>query len=125
MSSALVSTWPFVNDQAAGPGEAGMNKAHGYGSNVRGVLPSGLKVVVDNNIATNKGGSTNEDVIYVVPSFEAHLWEDSGAPIMIRAEQPNVANLGILFVAYEYFAYCLQRYASAMGKVTGLTPPSF
>jgi hypothetical protein len=69
--------------------------------------------------------STACDHIYVVPSLECHLWEDPANPAMIRAEQPNAAALGILIVVYGYFAYTFQRYANAMGKVAGLTAPTF
>ena len=62
---------------------------------------------------------------YVLPSFEAHLWEAAGQPTFIRAEQINAANLGILIVVWSYFAYTFSRYTAAMGKVTGLTPPTF
>jgi hypothetical protein len=98
-----------------------------YGSGPRGVLPCGLEVIVDNNIATNLGAGTNEDEIYVVPASECHLWEDPNAPLFIRAEQPAAASLGVLLVAYSYFAYTFGRYANGMQKVggTGLITPSF
>lgn len=128
LSSQMSSTWPMINwtnipVQAAGTANAGSS----YASGIRGVLPSGLQVVVDNNIATNLGAGTNEDEIYVVPASECHLWEDPGAPMFIRAEQPAAASLGVLLVAYSYFAYTFGRYANGMGKVggTGLVTPSF
>ena len=62
---------------------------------------------------------SNQDEVYVVASEEAHLWEDSNAPMMIRAEQPNAASLGILLVCYEYFAYTFQRYANNPSKISG------
>ena len=128
LTSQMSSTWPMVNwtnlpVQAAGQANAGSS----YNSGSRGVLPSGLEVVVDNNIATNLGAGTNEDEIYVVPSSECHLWEDPNAPMFIRAEQPAAANLGVLLVAYSYFAYTFGRYANGMQKVsgTGLVTPTF
>lgn len=128
LAAQMSSTWPMINwtnipVQAAGTG----NAASSYASGVRGVLPSGLQVIVDNNIGTGYGAGTNEDETYVVPQAECHLWEDSNAPMFIRAEQPAAGSLGVLLVAYSYFAYTFQRYANAIQKIsgTGLTPPSF
>jgi hypothetical protein len=128
LSSQMGSTWPLINWSGI-PVQAGGQAFSGsaYGTGVRGVLPSGLQVVVDNNIATNLGAGTNEDEIYVVPRAECHLWEDANAPLFIRAEQTNAAVLGVLLVVYGYFAYTFQRYAAGIQKVsgTGLTTPSF
>jgi HK97 family phage major capsid protein len=128
LSSQMSSTWPMINwtgvpVQAAGTA----NSSSMYASGPRGVLPCGLEVIVDNNIATNLGAGTNEDEIYVVPSSECHLWEDSNAPLFIRAEQAAAASLGVLLVAYSYFAYTFGRYANGMQKVggTGLITPTF
>jgi hypothetical protein len=45
---------------------------------------------------------------------------------MIRAEQPNAANLGILFVVYGYFAYTFKRYPLSVQNLdgTGLVAPT-
>lgn len=128
LSSQMSSTWPMINwtglpVQAAGTADSSSM----YGSGPRGVLPCGLEVIVDNNIATNLGTGTNEDEIYVVPSSECHLWEDPNAPLFIRAEQPAAASLGVLLVAYSYFAYTFGRYSNGVQKVggTGLITPAF
>ncbi|MER5356081.1 hypothetical protein ABT093_37895 [Kitasatospora sp. NPDC002551] len=128
LSSQMSSTWPLIN-WAGLPTQAGgtADPASSYASGVRGVLPSGLKVVVDNNVGTGLGAGTNEDELYVVPSSECHLWEDPDAPMFIRAEQPKAGNLGVLLVAYSYFAYTFGRYANGTGKVsgTGMVTPTF
>ncbi|MEV0963267.1 hypothetical protein AB0J25_11875 [Streptomyces sp. NPDC049910] len=128
LSSQMSSTWPMINSIGL-PVQAGgqLNPSSSYASGVRGVLPCGLEVIVDNNIATNAGVGTNEDEIYVVPSAECHVWEDPAAPLFIRAEQPKAANLGVLLVAYSYFAYTFGRYANGMQKIggTGLVTPAF
>lgn len=128
LTSQMSATWPMVNwtnlpVQAAGIANAGSS----YNSGARGVLPCGLEVIVDNNIATNLGTGTNEDELYVVPSSECHLWEDPKAPMFIRAEQTKAANLGVLLVAYSYFAYTFGRYSNGMQKVsgTGMVTPTF
>lgn len=83
-----------------------------YGA-VRGVLPNGLKVLVDNNIGTDT------PAVLMLASGEIHMYEDPSAPVLIRAEQPSAASLGVLLVAYSYFAFCVERYTNAAGKVTG------
>jgi hypothetical protein len=128
LSKEMTTSWPLINSAGVPPQSGGVNTNTAYGPGFRGVLPCGLRVVVDNNIPVNKGAGTNEDEIYVVPSGEAHLWEDPNAPALIRAEQPNAPSLGILLVVYGYFAFTFQRYPSgAMQKVsgTGLITPTF
>jgi hypothetical protein len=128
LSSQMASVWPMINwsnvpVQAAGKADA----ASSYSSGPRGVLPCGLEVIVDNNIPTALGAGANEDELYVVPQSECHLWEDDNAPMFIRAEQAKAANLGVLLVAYSYFAYTFGRYTNGMQKVsgTGLATPQF
>jgi hypothetical protein len=84
---------------------------------VRGVLPNGLKVIVDNNVSTTVGGT--QDEVFVVASGELHLWETPNAPMLIRAEQPQAASLGLLLVCYGYFGYTALRYANNPGRITG------
>ncbi|MCX4904598.1 hypothetical protein [Streptomyces sp. NBC_00878] len=127
LSSQVGSTWPFVSTSGMPVNSGGLTLTNEYGPVVRAKLSSGILVVIDNNIATNLGGGT-EDEIYVVPRNECHLWEDPAAPMFIRAEQPAAASLGVLLVAYAYFGYTFQRYPSgAMAKVggTGLVTPTF
>ncbi|MFJ3282452.1 phage major capsid protein [Streptomyces halstedii] len=128
LSSQMSSVWPMINwsnvpVQAAGTA----NAQSSYASGPRGVLPCGLEVIVDNNIATNLGTGTDEDELFVVPSAECHLWEDGEAPLFIRAEQAKAASLGVLLVAYKYYAYTFGRYANGMQKIggTGLAAPTF
>lgn len=127
MQSQVSSSWPFIGQPGIATQQGGTNNASGYGDGVRGILPNGMKVIVDNNAATTLGASTNEDEIYVVASRECHLWEDPSAPLFIRAEQPAAASLGVLFVVFGYFAYTHARYTNAHSKVagTGLVTPSF
>jgi hypothetical protein len=126
LQSQLTSTWPMFGQPSAAAQQAGVNYGERYGSGFRGILPSGVAAIVDNNIATNLGASTNEDEIYFGAQSELHLWEDSAAPMLIRAEQPKAANLQVLLVVYGYFAYTFARRAHAQ-KVggTGLVTPTF
>lgn len=126
-ASKVAAVWPSISQPNIPTQAGGVNLATGYNAGLRGVLPNGLGVVVDNNISTALGTATNEDEIYIVPANECHLWEDPQAPVFIRAEQAAAASLGVLLVLYGYFAYSFRRYANGMGKVggTGLTTPSF
>jgi HK97 family phage major capsid protein len=125
IQSSVTSTWPGFSQPNIPAQMMGTNAATAYGSGLRGYLPNGTPVVCDNNIATNLGGGT-EDEIYVVSRRECHLWEDASAPMLIRAEQPAAASLGVLFVVYGYIAYTHTRYAHAR-KIsdTGMAAPTF
>ena len=127
INSKVSALWPGVQQPGIDVQAGGLNLAAGYDNGVRGILPNGLKVIADGNVATNLGTATSEDEIYIVASSECHLWEDPSAPVFIRAEQAAAANLGVVLVLYGYFAYSFRRYTNGMGKVngTGLTTPAF
>jgi hypothetical protein len=121
----MTSTWPLINSQGVPPQSGGVSNNPNYGG-FRGVLPNGLKVLVDNSVPTNV--SSNQDEIYVVPSSECHLFESPGSPVFIRAEQPAASTPGVLLVVYGYFSYTFDRMGSgSMQKISGagLTTPAF
>ncbi|MBJ6633363.1 hypothetical protein [Streptomyces sp. I5] len=126
MQNALTDKWPVLSQPGIVAQTLGANYATSYGRGVRGILPNGTPVIVDNNVATNLGAGTNQDEVYLVDRQECHLWEDPDAPMYIRAEQAKASSLGVLMVVYGYFAYTHQRYAHAR-KVTGtgLVTPTF
>ena len=127
MQSQVGTSWPFIGQPGYAAQSGGQNYATGYGAGIRGILPNGIGVIVDNNIATNLGAGTNEDEIYIVNAAELHLWEDASAPMLIRAEQPAAASLGVLLVVYGYAAYSFRRYTNGHQKIagTGLVTPTF
>jgi hypothetical protein len=127
LQSYLGSQYPFIGQPGIPPTQGGVANGNGYNQGVRGTLPNGMRVIVDNNIATNGGVGTNQDEIYVVASSECHLWEDPNAPVFIRAEQPLAHQLAVRLVMYGYFAYSFRRYTNAQQKIagTGLVSPSF
>lgn len=129
VQSQLSSTFPLIAQQSFGLNfsAGGVANDSGYGSGVRGVLPSGAPVIVDNNIATNLGAGTNQDEIYVVSLAECHLWEDPNAPMMIRTDTgPSMKTNAIDIVVYGFVAYTFSRmpHARAVGG-TGLVTPTF
>lgn len=126
LNQAISTKFPLLNQPGVGSNQAGVNYAETYGQGFRGLLPNGVPVVVDNNIATNLGAGTNQDEAYTVDRRECHLWEDPQAPVFIRAEQPKAESLGVVLVLYGYYAFTHARYAHAQ-KIggTGLTPPTW
>jgi len=126
LTAALATSFPLIGGQGVQAQQSGIAMTNEYGPQVRGRLPNGMLIVVDNNIATNLGAGTNQDEIYCVAAGESvHLAEDPQAPVFIRAEQPKAAQLGVLLVIYEYAAY-FSRYANPASKIsgTGLVAPS-
>lgn len=127
LQSQLSNSWPLFTQPGLDTQAGGSNNASPYGSGGRGVLPNGMTAIIDNNLTTNNGAGTNEDIVYVVPADECHLWEDPAAPVFIRAEQAAAASLGVLLVLYGYFAYSFRRYSNAVQSIagTGLVTPAF
>ena len=122
--STLGTSWPLVGgNNVPGAQSGGIVVSNEYGSGTRGILPNGLRVIVDNNLPTNLGAGTNQDPILVIASQELHVWTDPNAPVLIRAEQPNVASLGVLLVAYSYWGASpgtgLGRYTNNPGIING------
>jgi len=126
LSSQMTATWPLISQPNFPWAVAGSNEGKGYNQGVRGVLPNGLLVVVDNNISLT-APVAGQDEAYVVASDECHLWEDPNAPQFIRCEQPAAGTLGVQLVLYGYFAFSFRRYANAVQKIsgTGMSAPSF
>jgi len=129
LQSQLVSTWPAFGQPGIAPRNMGQSNSADYDSaGWAGMLPCGVGVITDANVTTagTADSGTGEDEIYVGSTSEVHLWEDAGAPVFIRAEQPSVASLGVNLVVYGYFAYTMQRYTNAYQKLTGsgLVAPS-
>jgi hypothetical protein len=126
LQSQLTSTFPLFGQPGVPAQLAGVNNGEAYGKGFRGVLPSGVPVIVDNNIATNLGAGTNEDEVYFAAQSEAHLWEDPSAPRLIRAEQSQAKKLAVDLVLYSYYAFTFVRRPHAQ-KIngTGLVTPAF
>lgn len=125
---------PFVQQFGVPTNTFALDENGGYPSPVAGLLPSGGRVVKDNNLPANGGVGTNEDTLVVVAQHEAHLWEDPSAPYFIRAEQTQSKKLGIDLVVFGFFAACFNRVVDGQGtpkavhqKIsgTGLIAPVF
>lgn len=102
----------------------GAEQSKQYGAGVRGII-AGLPVIVDGNVPTTI--SSTQDTILAVNANELFLWEDPGAPVFIRAEQPGAGNLMVKLVVYGFSAFTAGRYPAAHGAITGsgLTTPVY
>jgi HK97 family phage major capsid protein len=86
----------------------------------------GLPIIVDANITTTNGASTNEDIIYVARLEDLWLLEDS--PVKTRVLREVLSNtLQVRIQLYNYFAFAAGRYPKSISKIsgTGLTAPTF
>ena len=120
------SNRPLIVPQAYNPMNA-MGTGNGtptYGNSGYSIL--GLPIIVDANIATNKGTSTNQDTIFVVDLNETHLWEEAAAPTYVTFEEPN-GKVAINIVLFGMSAFTAERYPKAVAQIngTGLATPSF
>ena len=114
---------PNFNGQ---PAIASGNGAPVYGNSGYTIL--GLPVITDANVITTNGTGTNEDVIILGNTQEAHLFEQgSGEPMMLRFEQPKAAELDVTMIVYGYSAFTANRYPNAFSLIggTGLVTPTF
>ena len=114
---------PNFNGQ---PAFASGNGAPVYGNS--GYTMLGLPIITDANVTTANGAGTNEDVIIIGNTQEAHLFEQgNGEPMMLRFEQPKAAELDITMIVYGYSAFTADRYNKAFALVggTGLVTPTF
>ena len=87
----------------------------------------GLPVLVDPNVPTNLGAGVNEDRIIVTRTDDLILWEEPGAPLRVRVDEPGAHTLTIRYVLWGYLAFTGLRYAASTSIVagTGLVPPTF
>ena len=120
------SNRPLVVPSQNVPSNAmGVGPVAGYG--VTGASIAGLPVVTDANIITNGGTGTNEDEIYIVRRADMLLFEDAGAPALVRMDQTAGLNLTVTMVAYQYATFIAGRYPASISKIsgTGLVAPTF
>jgi hypothetical protein len=120
------SNRPLVVPNAYNPQNA-MGTGNGtpaYGASGYSIL--GLPIIVDANIATNIGTSTNQDTIFVVDTNECHLFEETNAPTYVTFEEPN-GKVAINIVLFGMSAFTAERYPKAIAQIngTGLATPSF
>lgn len=125
LQSQLTQSWPYLASPNIPTQAGGVTTDAGYGSGLRGMLPSGIGIVADNNVPVGLGVGTNEDEVYVINRQEAHLWEDPDSPLMVSAEK--VLTNQVEIALYGYIAFTFGRYPAAMQKVagTGLITPTF
>lgn len=86
---------------------------------------SGIPVLIDPNVTTTQGASTNQDEIYVVYSPDFVLFE--GDVNQVAYEEVLSANLEIRLMVWAYSFLVLGREPTAICKIggTGLVAPTF
>jgi hypothetical protein len=131
LTAASSASWPLLSGGLAPVQSSGVMLTDSYGPSVRAVLTNGMKLVSDANVTTVALGTAlsggSQDHCYVISAQESYLYEPPQRTVMLRAEQPSSNQLGILFTAWEFFAYTFGRYQnqSVLINGTGLGTPSF
>lgn len=110
---------PYVGQAQNPAGLGGTN----YG--VAAASLAGLPVVVDANVPTNLGASTNEDVVLVTRLADHALWE--AGLMTFTFEQTVNPPATIRLAVAGYSAFTAERYPASTSKIggTGLVAPSF
>eukprot|EP00752_Nemacystus_decipiens_P016646 g14886.t1 len=103
--SNLTANHPMLTIPNANARAVGTAGETGYAAQGAGIL--GADVVLDRNVQTTN--NTDQDVVYGVDASECHLWEDPGAPMLVRAEQSRISTLQVEFVLYSYSATDMSR----------------
>ena len=117
---------PLVVPQQNVPSNSmGVGPIAGYG--VTGASIAGLPVVTSGKVTTSGGSGGTEDVIFIVRRADMLLFENSGAPAMVRMDQTAGLNLTVTLVAYQYACFVGGRYPAAVSMIsgTGLVAPTF
>jgi hypothetical protein len=85
----------------------------------------GLPVLVDGNIPSTLGASTDEDRILVLRTQDLLLFESS--PRVRVLQEVLSGTLQVRVQIYSYIAFSAERYPTAVSIIsgTGLKPPSF
>jgi len=123
MSASDTQGRPLVVPVAQATNTIGLLERVGS-ENVVGSI-QGVPVIVDANIATNTGASTNQDTIIVTRLEDQWLWEDTPK---VRVFEEVLSNTGqIRIQLFAYAAFTGSRYAKATSLITGtgLVTPTF
>jgi HK97 family phage major capsid protein len=111
LASNLSSTFPLFQQgslyQAAGTQDQGMVNSF-----------AGLQTLLDANVRTTDGGSTNQDEIYVLRVADMYLWE---GPLVARVMSEVLSNtLTVRLQLYAYSAFASGRQPKSISIISGL-----
>jgi HK97 family phage major capsid protein len=111
LASNLSSTFPLFQQgglyQAAGQQDQGMVNNF-----------AGLNVLLDANVRTTDGGTTNQDEIYVTRTSDMYLWE---GPLVARVMEQVLSNtLTVRLQLYAYSAFASGRQPKSITVISGL-----
>lgn len=116
---------PLVVPNANGPFNVQGILERVAAENVVGTL-QGLPVIVDSQIPTTLGASTNEDQVYVYRAEDLYLYEqDVPTPKVFEEVLSNTLQVRVQL--YGYYAVIFGRYPKSISKIggTGLVSPTF
>jgi HK97 family phage major capsid protein len=83
----------------------------------------GLPIVTDPNIGINYGGSTNQDVAYVLRAEDLTLYE---SPVRTRVlQEVGSGTLTVRLQVFGYLAFTAARYPKSVVEIQGLAAPTF
>lgn len=118
LASNLSSTFPLFQ-------QGGFYRGVGAQDKGMTIDPLGLQQVIDPNIGTTYGASTNEDEIYVLNS--QHLWLMEGVVQTRLFEEVGSGTATIRLQAFAYSAFISKRVPKAITVIsgTGLVTPTF
>lgn len=118
LAAGLSSTFPVFQ-------QGGLNQAVGTQNTGLVGMMCGLPVIVDANITTTEGASTNQDAIYVVRAPDMPLME---GPIQTDVfADVGSAGLTVRLRLFSYSAFASNRQPKGIAKIsgTGLVTPTF
>jgi HK97 family phage major capsid protein len=117
---------PLVVPAALGPMNAEAVGVTGAQEFV-GTIAGGLPVLVDANVPTNQGTSTNEDRVFVARVEDFALWEENGGVPRVFNFEQTLGPATIRLAVYGVSAFTAGRYPSGISMMTGtgLVAPTF
>jgi HK97 family phage prohead protease/HK97 family phage major capsid protein len=85
----------------------------------------GLPAALSDQVPTNLGAGTNEDIAITFRPADCRLWESS--PRTRISPEPLAGNITVRLSFWEYVAFTAGRYPAAISTVggTGMVPPVF
>jgi HK97 family phage major capsid protein len=85
----------------------------------------GLPVVIDPQVPINIGGSTNQDLVYLIKADDLVLFESQPQAEVFRETYAD--SVGVLFRLYSYVGTILNRHTESLAVLTGtgLVTPTF
>jgi HK97 family phage major capsid protein len=118
LASNLSSTFPLF--QQGNLYQASGTQDQGFTNNF-----AGLNVLLDANVRTTDGGTTNQDEIYVIRGSDMYLWESEIVARVMPQVLSNTLTVRLQLYAYSAFASGRQPKSISIISGLGLAAPTF